>query len=159
MFGFGKKKNIDQKGKKPSKAVVKPFSYHPKVILAWVKSLEGDEKFTHYLTNNNFAELVMVQHALNLNDNAREWLMENGYAHVMAMINAAEGNAQALRWLKVNGFDLFYHMALAIDGEPEGFKWINQHSTPDIFLLTKTMKDIKDKIEEENNDIHLRSTR
>jgi hypothetical protein len=159
MFSFGKKKSTNPSQKKPSKAVVKPFVYHPKVILAWVKSLEGDEKFTNYLQKNNFGELVMVQHALALNDTARNWLMENGYAHVMAMINAAEGNAQALRWLKVNGFDLFYNMALAIDGEPEGFKWINQNSTQDIFLLTKTMKDIKDKIEEENNDIHIRSTR
>ena len=159
MFGFGKKKSTSHSEHKASKTVVKPFNYHLKVILAWVKSLEGDDNFTNYLQNNNFGELVMVQHAIALNDQARNWLMENGYAHVMAMINAAEGNAQALRWLKVNGFDLFYNMALAIDGESEGFKWINKHSTQDIFLLTKTIKDIKDNIEEENNDIHLRSTR
>ena len=162
MLNFFKKKKGTKTGKL-QKVVAQSFSYHPKIILAWAKAIEGDEKFLNYLSENGFKELVMAKHALGLSDKARDWLMENGYPHVMAMINAAEGNRQALSWLKKNDFMVFYHMALAIDHEselsasnPTGFYWLKKYATQDIFLLTEVIQRKKDEIEEDNNDIHLR---
>lgn len=158
LFRKKKKYKGDGEKKQPTKLSLKPFNYHPKIILAWAKGIEGDTHFLDYLYENDFKELVMAAHAIRLKDKARDWLMENGYPHVMAMINGAEGNPQALSWLKKNNFDMFYHMALAIDDDPKGFEWINKHSTQDIFVLTKSIKKVKDEIEEKHNDVHLRST-
>jgi hypothetical protein len=165
MFRFFKKKKkvklVDARN--AQKVPTKSFSYHPKIILAWAKAIDGEEKLLNYLNENGFKELVMATHALNLKDKARDWLMENGYAHVMAMINAAEGNEQALAWLKKNDYLVFYHMALAIDHQselsianPTGFYWLKKYATQDIFLLTEVIQRFKDAIEEDNSDIHIR---
>jgi hypothetical protein len=157
---FKRNEKAEMKGtrQKAEKVVIKPFEYHPKIILAWAKGIEGHSDLLKYLLKNDYKELVMAAHAIRLKDKARTWLMKNGYPHVMAMINASEGNKQALRWLQINNFMLFYNMAIAIEGEPEGFKWINQNSTQEYFYLTRIIKDVKDNIEEGNNDIHKRST-
>ncbi len=157
FFKRKKKYKGDSEKKKPTRLAIQPFNYHPKIIIAWAKAIEGNADLLKYLLDNGYKELVMAAHAIKLKDKARDWLMENGYPHVMAMINAAEGNQQALHWLNKNDFKLFYNMAIAIDGENEGFKWINQHSTQDLFLLTKSIKKVKDDIEEEHNDVHRRS--
>lgn len=158
LFRKKKKYKGDSEKKRPTKLMIKPFDYHPKVVIAWAKGIEGESQFLDYLYENGFKELVMAAHAIRLKDKARDWLMENGYPHVMAMINGAEGNTQALSWLKKNNFDLLYHMALAIDGDPRGFKWLNLHGSQDIFLLTKSIKKVKDEIEEKHNDVHFKSS-
>ncbi|RYM32760.1 hypothetical protein ERX46_11895 [Brumimicrobium glaciale] len=157
---FNRNKKDDMKGtrQKATKVEIKPFEYHPKIILAWAKGIEGHSELLNYLLENGYKELVMAAHAIRLKEKARTWLMKNGYPHVMAMINAAEGNQQALRWLQVNNFTLFYNMAIAIDGDAEGFKWINQNSTQEYFFLTRIITDVKDEIEEGHNDVHKRST-
>lgn len=161
MFNF-LKKNKGQKRQvninDTKRVQVRPFDYHPKIILAWAKAIEGNTDLMKYLLDNGYTELTMAAHAIRLKDEARDWLMDNGYPHMMAMINAAEGNEQAQQWLKMNNYLLFYNMAIAIDGEMEGFKWINLNSTQEIFYLTKIIKQVKDDIEEEHNDTHRMST-
>ncbi len=155
LFRRKKKYKGDKEGKRPSKLEVKPFEYHPKIILAWAKGIEGNTDLLDFLYKSGFEELVMATHAIKLKDKARDWLMENGYPHIMAMINGSEGNAQALTWLKRNGFELLYHMAIAIDDDVNGFKWLNRHASQDIFLLTRSIKKVKDEIEERHNDVHI----
>ena len=160
MLGFLKRRKKRKRVREENRAAkheVKPFSYHPKIILAWAKGIEGNSDLLNYLYKSGYEELVMATHALRLKDEAREWLMKNGYPHLMAMINGAEGNKDALKWLKVNNFNQLYNMAIAIDGHDEGFRWLNINSTQDIFVLTRSIKKLKDKIEEEHNDVHLRS--
>lgn len=165
MFNFFKKKKktkqVNAKDAKKVKAV--KFSYHPKIILAWAKAVEGDENLLNYLKDNDFKELVMATHAIKLQDKARDWLMENGFPHVMAMINGAEGNEQALAWLKMNDFMVLYHLALAVDHqskldakEPTGFYWLKKYATQDLFILAESIQKVKDEIEEDNNDVHKR---
>src|SRR5690554_2985820 len=129
LFNRNKKEEMKGTRQKASKVQIKPFEYHPKIILAWAKGIEGHSDLLKYLLDNGYKELVMATHAIRLKDKARTWLMKNGYPHVMAFINAAEGNKQALNWLLKNNFVLFYNMAIAIEGDPQGFKWINQNST------------------------------
>ena len=145
-------RKVDVNAQKKIKTL--PFDYHPKIILAWAKGIDGNTDLLNYLYENDYKELVMAAHAIHLKDEARDWLMENGYPHVMAMINASEGNEQAQQWLKINNYLLFYHMAIAIDGDNTGFTWINQNSTEDFFYLTRIIKKVKDAIEEEHNDTH-----
>lgn len=154
---FGKKKvkqvNIEETTKVPTLV----FDYHPKIILAWAKGIEGNKQLLDYLHENGFPELVMANHAIKLKDEARDWLMKNGFPHIMAMINAAEGNEQAMNWLKMNKFDVLYYIAEAVDGEFEGqkgFAWIKKYSTEDVFMLAQVIKRVKDRIEETHNDVH-----
>lgn len=152
-----KKKNRKVDINSTTKLESRELSYHPKIIMAWAKAIEGNEDLLNYLNENGFEELVMANYALKLKNEARDWLMKNGYPHLMAFINASEGNEQAKRWLEVNNFTLFYYMADAVDGEfngINGFAWLKKNAPRDIFELTKTIKTLKDGIEENHNDFH-----
>ena len=160
-FKKNKEQNIesrkDQKKDLPLEENVipmKPMNYHPKIILAWVKAVEGEKEFLDSLTNNGYPELTIACSAIHLNDEARTWLMKNGYQHLMAMIHAAEGNKKAQKWLLMSELDMLYHMAMAIESEKESWVWLKENSTQDIFILTQVIKRVKDGIEARHNDIH-----
>ena len=136
------------------KTPMKAINYPPKVILAWAKSIEGNEKITQWLKENGFEELAMATFAIYLREDARKWLQENGFPHLMAMINAAEGNESAQQWLFAHKFDTLYHISLAVENHQASWAWLKHHSTQDLFILAQTIKIIKDKIEYNHNDIH-----
>jgi len=138
----------------PEKVTIKPIDYPAKIILAWAKAIEGNLDIRIWLKENGFEELLMATYAIELKEEARSWLMKNGYPHLMAMINGAEGNEKAQNWLKANNFDILYHMAQAIEDEQESWQWLGKNVTPDMFILTQSIKAVKDKIEEQHNDIH-----
>jgi ribosomal protein S15P/S13E len=154
--------NWFKKGKKDQTAVqkraeivpMKPINYPAKIILAWAKAIEGNDEILLWLKDNGFEELTMATYAILLKDEAREWLPKNGYPQLLAFINAAEGNEKAQRWLFLNDMELLYHMALAIEDEQPSWEWLGQNATADLFLLTRTIKKVKDDIEENHNDIH-----
>ena len=157
MSWFNRKKAVkssDEGIRKPIVAKLKPIEYHPKIVLAWAKAIEGNADLLRWLKDNGYPELVFASSAIYLKNDARDWLMQNGYPHLMAMIHAAEGDEKARIWLKKHKFHLLYHIAMAVDAENDSWIWLRQHSTPDIFILAQTIKKIKDKIEENHNDIH-----
>ncbi|MBI2258983.1 MAG: hypothetical protein HYU67_08800 [Flavobacteriia bacterium] len=150
MFSFFKKNKITKvEGVKIINKI-----YPAKIILAWAKSLEGNIEIAQYLKENNYEELVFSNAAIYLKQEARDWLMKNGFPHLMAFIHASEGDQKASDWLLKNNFELLYQMALAIDGENESWLWLKKYSTPDFFILTQSIKKVKDSIEENHNDIH-----
>ncbi len=130
------------------------MNYPPKILLAWCKAIEGHEELGTYLLENGYEELYHTTNALKLRQPARDWLMKNGYPHLMAMVNAAEGNESALHWLEVHHFEMLYHIADAVEGEMPSFEWLKQHADPTIFLLTRTIKKLKDNIEFYHNDMY-----
>ena len=153
MFSFFKKSS--QNTPKSIESIPsKPLNYHPKVILAWAKAIEGDATLQKWLSENGYRELYLAALAIYLQDDARDWLVENGYPHLMAMINAAEGNKAAGQWLLQHNFETLYHIAKAVDHEDESWLWLQKHGTQDIFILAKSIQIIKDKIEETHNDPH-----
>jgi hypothetical protein len=129
-------------------------TYEPKIVLAWIKSLEGHAEITNWLLNNGFKELTVFNQALYLKDEARDWLIKNRFPHLMAFINAMEGNKKAQEWLRMHGLDDYFYMALAIDGEMDGWNWLKINQAQELFALATILKNIKDKIEEAHNDIH-----
>jgi hypothetical protein len=148
------KKSLPKKNNEIQKLEVKPIDYHPKIILAWAKAIEGNKELLVWLQANGFPELVMATHAIFLKNDARDWLSKNGYPHILAMINGAEGNKMAQNWLLVHDFMTLYHMALAIEDEKESWEWLGKNVTQDMFILTKSIKKVKDQIEESHNDVH-----
>ena len=152
---FFKKRNKSASGPPAFQKVgIKRLDYHPKIILAWAKALEGNPELAIWLKENGFEELVFANAAIYLKDEARKWLLNNGYPHLMAMIHAAEGDEKAQKWLLNNDFELLYHIALAVENEQDSWKWLKQHATQDIFILAQTIKTVKDRIEENHNDVH-----
>lgn len=156
MFSFFKKK--EKNSPKPvehvSMSAVKPLDYHPKIILAWARAIEGNDELMRWLNENGYPELSMATFAIYLKDEARQWLLQNGYPHLMAMINAAEGNETAQKWLLAHNFEILYHIAMAVEAEQMSWDWLGKNVTPDIFLLTQSIKKVKDQIEENHNDVH-----
>lgn len=153
LFGKdGVEENAPQKGK--ANIEFAQLNYPPKILLAWMKAIEGHQELDLYLLNNGYEELYHTTQALKLNLPARKWLMENGYPHLMAMVNAAEGNEHAQRWLQLHGFELLFHLAMAIEGEMTSFGWLKAHTDPLMFQLAKTIKTVKDQIEFNHNDMY-----
>ncbi len=151
-MGQAKKKNEMEKSSQ--RVTLNNVSYPPKIILAWAKAIEGDKGFLKWLNENGYKELAMSVFAIYLKDDARNWLLENGYAHLMAMINAAEGNIPAQKWLLSNDMMTFFHIAMAVENERKSWDWLKKHCGLEIFILTKSIEKIKDKIDENHNDIH-----
>lgn len=149
---FRRKKQV--KAEDIQKVEIKPINYPAKIILAWSKAIEGNDDILFWLKDNGYPELVMATYAIYLREEARDWLNANGYPHLMAMIHAAEGNEGAQKWLLRNQFDILYHIAMAVEDEQESFAWLGRHTSADIFILAQTIKAVKDKIEENHNDIH-----
>ncbi len=137
-----------------SKIPLKRIDYDARIILAWAKAIEGNKKILQWLNDNGFEELVRATYAIYLKQEDRDWLQANGYAHLLAMINAAEGNESAQQWLKTHNFEILYHIALAVEEEQESFAWLGKHAPPDIFILTQSIKKVKDQIEFGNNDMY-----
>ena len=154
MLNWFKNKNRKVNVDDTQKTSLNRLDYPAKIILAWSKAIEGDDQFLLWLKDNGYEELFMATYAILLKDEARKWLQDNGYAHLLAMINAAEGNESAKKWLQTHDFEVLFHIAGAIDDEIESFNWLGQNAPADIFILTKTIKKVKDEIEENHNDIH-----
>lgn len=151
---FKKKKETSTRVAKFEKTSVKPLNYHPKIILAWAKAIDGNDELMLWLKDNGYPELTMATYAIYLKEEARVWLTKNGYPQLLAFINAAEGNEKAQKWLLIHDFEILYHMAMAIEAEQDSWDWLGKNVTPDIFLLTQTIKKVKDQIEENHNDVH-----
>ncbi|MFZ9027641.1 MAG: hypothetical protein ACO2Z9_01435 [Crocinitomicaceae bacterium] len=154
MLDWFKRKKREVKVENTERATLKNLDYPAKIILAWSKAIEGDDQFLIWLKDNGYEELFMATYAILLKEEARKWLTENGYAHLLAMINAAEGNESAKKWLQTHNFDVLFHIACAVDDEQQSFHWLGQNAPADIFILTRTIKKVKDEIEENHNDIH-----
>lgn len=150
MF-FRKKKKSGIVGK----VKLKPLNYPPKIIIGWAEAIGGNKDLKEwFLSSEDFKELGMFCYALVLKDDARQWLLDNGYAHLMAMINGVEGNKEALHWLEVNNFQVLKHMALAGDGNEESFEWLKENGHREFALVAQRIKEVKDQIEENHNDVH-----
>lgn len=154
-------KNLFSKDEQQKKVEVKKaniefasFNYPPKILLAWMKAIEGNTEIGLFLLNNGYEELYHTHQALLLNQIARNWLISNGYPHLMAFVNAAEGNESAQKWLSVHGFDVLHVSSKAIDGDMESFKLLNQYNDQILFQLIKTIKQLKDQIEFNHNDMY-----
>lgn len=154
MRNWFKKKKREIIASELSKTKLQPIDYSAKIIVAWSKAIEGNDDFMFWLKDNGYEELTMATYAIYLKEEARDWLQSNGYAHLLAMINAAEGNSSAQKWLLVHDFEILYHIAMAVEDEQESWAWLAKNAPADLFILAQTIKRVKDKIEENHNDIH-----
>lgn len=154
MLNWFRKKKREIVAHELSKTQLHRLDYHPKIILAWAKAIEGNDELMFWLKDNGFEELTMATFAIYLKDEARKWLQENGFAHLLAMINAAEGNESAQQWLLTHNFEVLYHIALAVEDDQLSWDWLGKNAPADLFLLAKAIKKVKDQIEENHNDIH-----
>ncbi|NVK63483.1 MAG: hypothetical protein HWE22_02805 [Flavobacteriales bacterium] len=154
MKNWFKKKKREIIASEMSSTQLQRLDYPAKIVIAWSKAIEGNDDIMLWLKENGYMELFMATYAIYLKDEARNWLQDNGYAHLLAMINAAEGNESAQKWLLVHDFELLYHIAMAVEDEQSSFEWLGVNAPADIFLLAKSIKYVKDKIEENHNDIH-----
>ena len=96
----------------------------------------------------------MASQAIRLHDPARQWLIQNGYPELMAMISAAEGNEKAQKWLQQYESVVLYHIAMAVEHEQPSWLWLRKHTNPELIILAKSIQVIKDRIEENHNDVH-----
>lgn len=135
-------------------APLQPLEYNGKILLAWGEAISGHAEIRNWLMANGYPELGIFCFALRNKEDARKWLMENGYAHLQAMINGSEGNITAIHWLENKGFSILAKMALVGDGHQEALEWLISNGHRDFAVIATRIRQVKDEIEMDNNDIH-----
>lgn len=128
--------------------------YPQKVLIAWGEAIKGNKEITKWLIQNNFKELGLFTYAVRNNDEARNWLMSNGYPHLMAVINGAEGKKDAIKWLEINDFLALSKVAQVGDGDLDSYIWLRDRKQVELCFVAKCIKEVKERIEEMNNDPH-----
>jgi hypothetical protein len=128
--------------------------YPPKVLVAWSESVKGNKEITAWLLQNDYKEFGVFYYALRNDAKSKEWLLDNGFPHLLALITGAEGDGKAINWLRQFGFEGLANVALAGDGNVEAFKWLQLNKELELMRLAKCIKEVKDDIENDNNDVH-----
>lgn len=133
-------------------------TYPAKILLAWAEAIGGNKKIREWLALNGYPELNVFVFALNNKDDALQWLLDNGHQQLAATIAGAEGKKDAVGWLKRHKFDVLVHVALTGDGNQASFKWLVTNGHREMALVAKRIEEVKDMIEQDNNDVHRIST-
>jgi hypothetical protein len=128
--------------------------YPAKVIIAWGEAIKGNKAIREWLMENGYPELGIFVHALHNQDEARNWLLTNGFPHLMALINGAEGNPNAILWLRKHGYTILEKMAQAGDNREESYLWLLNHGHQDFAMVANRIRQVKNEIDENNNDMH-----
>lgn len=133
-------------------------SYPAKILLAWAEAIGGNKEIREWLSSNGYQELSVFVFALNNKEDAKKWLMHNGYQHLAATIAGSEGKSDAIEWLKKYHFDVLAHVGMSGDGHDSSFRWLVKNSHREMAIVSKRIQDVKDRIEQDNNDVHKIST-
>jgi hypothetical protein len=132
--------------------------YPAKIILAWAEAVRGNSEIKDWLMANGYPELGLFVHALHNQTNARTWLMDNGFPHLMALIRGSEGDENACLWLRKYGLQPFEHLARAADNNDDSLVWLTEHNWPELAMMASRMRNVKNEIERQNNDVHRMSS-
>lgn len=130
------------------------LEYPAKVILAWAEAIRGNRDIRDWLITNGYPELGLFVFALHNKNEARQWLMDNGHEALMALINGAEGNKNAILWLRKYNLDVMEKMALAGDNREEALIWLVENGYPDLARVASVIRNVKNEIDTNNNDMH-----
>lgn len=128
--------------------------YPAKVLIAWSQAIGGNKDLRKWLLENGYKELGMFVYALRNKDDAKDWLMKNGSEHLAATISGAEGNKGAVEWLEKYKFDILAKTAMVGDGDEAAFKWLVKNGHREMAMVAKNIQQVKDQIEQDNNDVH-----
>ena len=99
------------------------LDYDPKVLMAFLKSLEGDRKFSDFLMNNGYRELEALSSAIHSNEAALQWLLDNGYPEFAVLSNAIDNEDAAIAWLDKYHCTFLATFAAACRKEDAAIKW------------------------------------
>jgi hypothetical protein len=130
------------------------MAYPAKILLAWGEAISGNEKFREYLMTNGFEELALFCFALHHDQKSRTWLMSEGFPHLMALIRGAEGDAQAVAWLRKFSYSNLADVADGADNDDEAVKRLLGRGEREWAGLALKIRSIKNRIEDDNADIH-----
>ena len=82
------------------------LDYDPKVLVAFLKSLEGDRKFSDFLMNNGYRELEALSSAIH-EDAAIAWLDKYHCTFLATFAAACRKETEAIKWFADNDLRLF----------------------------------------------------
>ena len=103
------------------------LDYDPKVLMAFLKSLEGDRRFSDFLMNNGYRELEALSSAIHSNEAALQWLLDNGYPEFAILSNAIDNEDAAIAWLDKYNCTFLATFAAACRKETAAIQWFADH--------------------------------
>jgi len=130
------------------------IQYPAKIILAWGEAISGNTKIRDWLIQNGYPELGIFVFALYHKEDARAWLIKNGHEALMALINAAEGNKSAVKWLSTRGFEVILKIAQGADNDDRAINWLVNNKFSDLAVISHKIREVKNTIDDDNNDVH-----
>ena len=97
------------------------IQYDIKVLLALVKSLQGDKVFFKFLAENGYLELAAWSNCVRGDIEALKWLFNNEYPTLAVLSNAIDGEKHAVRWIEHTKDEFLIHFAAACRGDQKSF--------------------------------------
>lgn len=132
--------------------------YPAKVLLAWAEAIGGNAEIRDWLVKNGYPELGLFAFAIRNNQEARDWLMNNNFPHLMALVRGSEGDPNAVLWLRKFKFDALMYVSRAADNDDQAITWLVTNGHKELARVAVRMREVKNQIERDNNDVHKIST-
>ena len=118
--------------------------YDIKVLLALVKSLQGDKVFFKFLAENGYIELAAWSNCVRGDIEALKWLFNNEYPTLAVLSNAIDGEKHAVRWIVHTKDEFLIHFAAACRGDQKSFMWFKAKELQVfIYMITEIREVLK----------------
>lgn len=116
--------------------------YDIKVLLALVKSLQGDKIFFKYLAENGFLELAAWSNCVRGDVEALKWLFNNGHSTLAILSNAIDGEKKAVRWIELTNDEFLINFAAACRGDNRAYLWFRSMDLQIFIYMITEIKEV-----------------
>ena len=118
------------------------YDYDVKVLLALVKSLQGDRLFFKFLAENGYLELAAWSNAIRGDIDALKWLFTEGHPTLGVLSNAMDGEKKAVEWIVNTKDEFLIHFAAACRGNNESYIWFKKQDLKIFIYMITEIKEV-----------------
>jgi len=118
------------------------YDYDVKVLLALVKSLQGDRLFFKFLAENGYLELAAWSNAIRGDIDALKWLFTEGHPTLGVLSNAMDGEKKAVEWIVNTKDEFLINFAAACRGDNESYIWFKKQDLKIFIYMITEIKEI-----------------
>lgn len=125
----------------------------PKLIMAFVEALDGNQQIFRWLLVNR-RELAALVSCMHHQEDAQKWLMSNGFPHYAAFASAIDGKEEPYKWLAANGFELLCVIVDAAYEKQEAIDLLNRRQLQIFVIMARRIRQVKQKQAWDYEDYH-----
>ena len=124
--------------------------YDIKVLLALLKSVQGNKKFFKFLVKNGYPELAAWSNVVWGDEAALHWLFDNNFPALAIMTIAIDGHAKAQKWINDTKDDFLIYFTAACKKDNEAMDWLKEHDLEIFCQLALAVQQATDLVIKDN---------